>query len=37
MIERHYAAHIKSMVDASAINVRKPARPGRLDHQRIKA
>ena len=24
MIERHYAAHIKNMLDAAAINVRKP-------------
>jgi hypothetical protein len=24
MIEKYYAAHIKNMLDASAINVRKP-------------
>jgi len=24
MIEKHYAAHIKDMIDASAINTRKP-------------
>ncbi len=30
MIEKHYAVHIKDMLDASAINVRKrPAPPKR--------
>lgn len=27
MIEKHYAAHIKDMIDAEAVNVRKPRRP----------
>ncbi len=27
MIEKYYAAHIKNMLDASAINVRKPKAP----------
>ncbi|MBI1198923.1 MAG: site-specific integrase [Phenylobacterium sp.] len=27
MIEKHYAAHLKNVVDASAINVRKAAKP----------
>jgi hypothetical protein len=27
MIEQHYAAHIKNMLDATAINVRKPRTP----------
>jgi hypothetical protein len=29
MIEKHYAAHIKNMLDAEAINVRKPRQRAR--------
>ena len=29
MIEKHYAAHLKNVVDASAINVRKGSSPRR--------
>jgi integrase len=36
MIETYYAAHIKNAIDASAINIRKPApgHPGPLERQR---
>jgi integrase len=30
MIEKFYASHIKNTLDAAAINVRKPKRPGRI-------
>jgi integrase len=33
MIEKYYAAHIKNMIDASAINVRKKKRPDGLASQ----
>ena len=29
MIEKYYASHIKTMLDAAAINVRKPRKPAR--------
>lgn len=28
MIEKHYAAHLKDMIDTSLVNVRKPRRQG---------
>ena len=36
MIEKHYAAHIKTMLDASAINVRRP-KSGKKQKSRPKA
>lgn len=31
MIETYYAAHIKHMIDAAAINVRKARKPAKAD------
>ncbi len=38
MIEKHYARHIKNVIDTAAVNVRKDKRPAGMRHaQRRKA
>ncbi len=35
MIEKFYAAHIKDLIDAAAVNRRKPKKPPRRDHTEV--